>query len=124
MSFNKRYFDKEKFFQFGKSYGYEDFNRWIVKPDAHIAKDKFSSTFLDLYSQLTDEDRIFLYLSLSNSEEFVLDLIKCLKVCSNPKNTKEHADTIEKNFNQFFNKWPDNYSTYKNLINKHKWKKK
>jgi hypothetical protein len=124
MSFNKRYFDKEKFFEFAGSYGYENFNRWIVKPDAHISKDKFSSYFLDLYFQLEEEDRIFLYLSLSNSEEFVIDLIKCIKVCSNEKNSKEHFGSIEKYVNLFFNKWPEHYFTYKNLINKHKWKKK
>jgi hypothetical protein len=124
MSFHKRYFGKENFFEFAESHGYENFNRWIVKPDAYISKDKFSTSFLDLYFQLEEEDKIFLYLSLRNSEEFVIDLIKCIKVCSNVKNSKEHVGPIEKYVNLFFNKWPEHYSIYKNVINKHKWKKK
>jgi hypothetical protein len=124
MSFHKRYFDKENIFTYAKSNEYEDFNMWIVKPDAHISKDQFSTNFISLYFQLEKEDRIFLYFSLSNTEEFVSDLIKCIRVCSNENNLKEHSKPIKKYISLFFNKWPDQYFTYKNLINKQKWKKK
>jgi hypothetical protein len=121
MSFHRRYFDKEKIFTFGKSYDYLDFNKWITGPDSQVSSDYFTECFLKAYFESDKSERLLLYLSLEKGESFVTDLMKCIRVCRNEKNSKEHYSSIKKYIGLFFYKWPEEYFTYKNLL---KWKKK
>jgi len=116
MSFHKRYFDKDKIFEFGKSYQYQDFNKWISNPDARISTDTFSEYFLDAYFLLEKRDRLYLYVSLENGEEFVMDLVKCIRVCKNKKNSKDHKFALDRYVNLFLRKWSEECFNYKNLL--------
>lgn len=118
MSFHKRSFNKDLIIQFSKLNTYEDFNRWIIKPDSRISSDYFSLGFISSYFLLSPDERSFLYLSARNNEDFCADLVKCIRVCRNRNNLKKHNKAIKKYIDLFSIKWPTEYPFYEKIINK------
>lgn len=69
MSFNKRYYDKDRILSSASNMVFSEFNLWVLSPDAHISSDDFSSDFIETYCDIEVEKRRELYLSLREGEE-------------------------------------------------------
>jgi len=117
MSITRRYFDKQKIFDFGRMFGFYEFNRSIVNSDIYVANDPFSEWFLNLYFNTLKDYRFLLYESLAKEQEFVVDLVKCLSVCKNPLNKDEHQIPIKRYVSLFNYKWPKEAPGYRHLLN-------
>lgn len=76
MSFNKRYYDKNKILSSASNMGFSEFNRWVLSPDAHMSSDNFSSNFIEVYCDIKGEERYGLYLALREGEECATKEIK------------------------------------------------
>jgi|688.fasta_scaffold407725_2 hypothetical protein len=116
MSFNKRYFNKEQIIKFAGSNDFRTFNKWISGHDSAIFDDDFSSSFVDVYFRLSENERMILKDSFSEGEYFIQDLIKILKVARSIDNKREHKNAIENYLDLFTNKWPLLVGKYKNII--------
>ena len=117
MSITRRYFDKQKIFNFGKMFGFYEFNRSIVNSDIYVANDLFSEWFLNLYSNTLKDYRFLLYRALSKEQEFVIDLVKCLSVCNHSSNEDKHQVSIKRYVSLFNHKWPKEAPEYRHLLN-------
>ena len=117
MSFNKRWYNKDQIIDRSKTNNFGDFKRWILNPDAHITSDELSQDFINCFFKLEDDGRSLLKESLSESEEFVMDLLKCIKVSNNTKNRGDHNNSIKTYVSLFTNKWnSSHYEKYKKII--------
>ena len=118
MSFNKRYFSKEQILKFAGSNDFRAFNKWVSNYDSAIYDDDFSSSFMEVYLDLNDTERMILKDSFSEGESFIQDFIKLLKVTRSIDNKMEHKNAIENYLVLFSNKWPSLCEKYKNIITK------
>lgn len=119
MSFHKRRYNWPLITEKIKSGDFEEFDRWIFKPDAHMLQDQESSDFFKAYCCLSEKSRELLFESIKEeSEDFYKDLIKCVNVVFDPTNNELHDQSIKVYSDLFMVKW-DNYAIkYKSIIEK------
>jgi hypothetical protein len=117
MSFNKRFFDWEKIKNFAEPpRDFKSFDDWILNPDAYIMRDKESSDFLKAYSPLKEDLRNLMFEAFREEDDFIVHLIKFMRVSSNKQNDDAHIEPIKKYTSLFAEKWGIRYEKYKNLI--------
>lgn len=117
MSFNKRFFDWEKIKNYASgAREFNSFDNWMLGPDAYFLRDSESSDFLKSYSPLNDDLRLLFFEAFKEGDDFILDLVKLMRVTNNKDNDVNHSEPIEKYKSLFSEKWGIKYEKYKNLI--------
>lgn len=111
MSFNIRNYSWHKIENFASMDDFENFESWILKPDARIFEDDVSGIFINFYCNSNKEDRRTIYNSIANGKSYILDMIKFIKVVNNINNKPIHKNSLEKYTLLFQKKW-------KNHLNK------
>lgn len=119
MSFHKRFYNWDLITNFIESVGFQEFDRWLLGPDAHILEDPMSDDFFKAYLSLDENLREYLYDAIKNEDVyFCNELIKCINVIFSEENNELHEDSITSYYNLFISKWEDKAEKYKLLINK------
>jgi hypothetical protein len=119
MSFNKRFYNWDLITNFIESRNFQEFDKWLLGPDAHILEDPMSHDFFKAYLYLDEDLREDLYGAIKiEDEDFCTELIKCINVIFSEENNELHGDSIISYYNLFISKWQDKAEKYKLLINK------
>lgn len=117
MSFHRRRYSWTLITERIKYSEFDDFDNWILKPDAHILQDQESSDFFKSYCSLESNQRELLFKSIRDeSEDFYKDLIKYINVFFDSNNKEEHTETLRIYQDLFAVKWDTLIDKYKSLI--------
>jgi hypothetical protein len=119
MSFHKRFYNWDLITNFIESGDFQEFDRWLLGPDAQMFQDPVSHDFFKAYVSLDENLREYFFDAVKKeSYEFSMELIKCINVVFNNDNSLLHEDSLDSYTNLFYNKWEDKADEYKLLITK------